>query len=106
MISIFVGLFSYSNSISKMTNLPTPLFDRLLVKPISSEQNFGGLIIPDSSSSLKKGTVVSVGQGRAGAPTVVKVEQTVFYKQDSAMAFTMEGEGYIILFERDVLMVK
>lgn len=76
-----------------------PLFDRILIKPISSEQNFGGLIIPDSSSNLKKGIAVSVGGGKNGMPMTVEQGQTVLFRPDDATPITLDGEQYLILTE-------
>ena len=83
-----------------------PLFDRVLVKAISSEQNFGGIIIPDSSSNLKKGEVVAAGAGRPGVRMEVSAGQTVLYAKDSATPVNLDGEQYLILNERDIWMVK
>jgi len=87
-------------------SIPTPLFDRVLVKPLSSEQNFGGLVIPDTSSNLKTGTVISAGAGRQGIPMTVKEGQIIYFRKDDAVPFTLEGEQYLILTEKDVWMVK
>lgn len=87
-----------------MINLPKPVFDRLLVKPISSEQTFSGIIIPDTSSNLKKGVVVAVGEGRNNIPMSVKENQTVFFKRDAGIPLTLEGESYLLMEERDILL--
>jgi len=83
-----------------------PLFDRLLIKPLSSEQNISGLVIPDTSSNLKKGSVVSAGNGKPGIPMSVKDGQEILYRQDDAVPFTYNGEQYVILTEKDVWMIK
>ena len=45
-----------------------PLFDRILVEPLTAEQTVGGLYIPDSSTNLKKGIVQSAGEGKTSVP--------------------------------------
>ncbi len=82
-----------------------PLFDKILITTISSEQNFGGLIIPDSSTTLKKGIVISAGDGKVGKPMTVKVGQTVFFEQSDTTPFLFEGVQYYILSETSVWMV-
>ena len=81
-----------------------PLFDKILITTISSEQNFGGLIIPDTSTTLKKGIVVAVGDGKIGKPMTVKVGQTVFFEQSDLTSFLFEGVQYFILNETSVWM--
>jgi chaperonin GroES len=82
-----------------------PLFDRILIRPISSEETISGIIIPDSSSNLKKGIVIAVGEGKDGNAMTVSVDQTVMYKGDGT-PITLDGEQYLILKEQDVWMVK
>ena len=81
-----------------------PLFDKILITTISSEQNFGGLIIPDSSTTLKKGVVIAVGGGKNGKPMTIKVGQTVFFEQSDLTSFLCEGVQYYILVETSVWM--
>ena len=82
-----------------------PLFDKLLIKPISSEQNVGGIIIPDTSTSLKQGIVIAAGDGRPGEPMSVKVNQKVLFKKDGAEPVTLDGQPFILLSERDIWMI-
>jgi co-chaperonin GroES (HSP10) len=49
--------------------------------------------------------VVSAGAGRAGVAMSVKENQIVYYKKDDALPFTLEGEQFVILVERDVWMI-
>ena len=82
-----------------------PLFDKILITTISSEQNFGGLIIPDTSTTLKKGIVIAVGEGKAGKPMAVKVGQFIFFEQSDLTSFLFEGVQYYILVEASIWMV-
>ena len=82
-----------------------PLFDKILITTISSEQSFGGLIIPDTSTTLKKGIVISVGEGKPGKPMTVKVGQIIFFEQSDTTPFLFEGQQYHILSETSVWML-
>lgn len=77
----------------------TPLFDRVLLKPISSEQDIGGIIIPDTSSNLKKGLVISAGNGKPGMTMTIKEGDTILFRQDDAIGITLDGEMFLILNE-------
>jgi chaperonin GroES len=80
--------------------------DKILIKPISSEQSFGGIFIPDTSTNKKKGIVVNVGEGKPGSPMTVKVGDTVLFDQDDSTPITLEEEQYLILREENVWMKK
>lgn len=82
-----------------------PLFDKILVKPISAEETIGGLLIPDTSTNLKKGIVVAVGEGKDGSPMTVQVNQTILFKYDDGTPIVLEGEQYLILRENDVWLI-
>lgn len=75
-----------------------PLFDKVIVRPVSNEHRVGGLIIPDTSTNMKKGIVVSVG------PKAVQVREgnEVLYSKGVGTFVTIEGEQYLVLDERDI----
>jgi co-chaperonin GroES (HSP10) len=76
--------------------------DKLLVLPINSESNSGGLFIPDTATNLKKGTVISAGEGK-DKPIPFKEGDIVYYKRENTSEpITIDGEHYIILLEREV----
>lgn len=79
--------------------------DKLLIEPISSEHSFGGLFIPDTSSSLKKGIVISAGEGDT-EPMSVKEGETVLYDKDCITPVTIEDKQYVLIRERDIWMLK
>lgn len=80
-----------------------PLFDRVLLKAITSEHTVGGLFIPDVSTNLKKGIVIAAGEGK-GAPMSVTVGQTVLFKPEDGTPITLDEEQYLILRETDLWM--
>lgn len=85
--------------------IPIPLFDKVLVKPLLSEQSIGGLIIPDTSTTLKKGLVISAGNGTPTEPMTVVVGTTVFYREEG-VPFNYEGEQYLVFNERQLLLTQ
>lgn len=83
-----------------------PLYDRVLVKPIPDEELIGGIIIPKTANSPKRGTAVAVGPGNPGSPMAVKEGQIVLYKKDEGYEVVINDIPYLIFYERTLLMVK
>ncbi len=92
----------------------SPLSDRVVVRPIDTEEKVsaGGIIIPDTVGKEKpaKGKVVAVGPGRVGddnetIPLQVKVGQTVLFSKYGYDEVKLDGEEYYILSESQVLAV-
>ena len=90
-----------------------PLGDRVVVKPVSSEEkvSVSGIIIPDTAAKEKpmKGKVVAVGPGRYDdgdlIPMGVKVGQTVIFTKYGYDEVKVDGVEYYILAESQVLAV-
>ena len=92
----------------------SPLSDRVVVKPTSSEEKVSaaGIIIPDTAGKEKpaKGKVIAVGPGRVRddneiIPMQVKVGQTVLFSKYGYDEVKVDGEEYYILSESQVLAV-
>lgn len=91
----------------------TPLGDRLVVRVVNSERMTpGGLIIPDSASSVAAGylkaSVLAVGSGgktKKGnlQPLDVKVGDTVLFSEYSGTKVTFNSEELQIIHESDVM---
>lgn len=91
----------------------TPLEDRLVVRLINSERiTPGGLIIPDTATSIAAGylkaTVLAAGHGiknKKGQlrPLDVKVGDTVLVWQDSGTKVKFNSEDLLIIHEYDVM---
>lgn len=75
-----------------------PLFDKVLVAPTNNENVVDGLIIPDVSSNLKKGIVVSSGDDTV----IVKKDSTVLFMKDVGIPIVISGHQYLIMGEKDV----
>lgn len=78
-----------------------PLFDRILVEPITAEETIGGLYIPDTSTNLKKGIVIAAGDCKS-----VKEGMEILYEKRDATPLTMDGIQYVVMKENVVWMIK
>lgn len=89
-----------------------PLYDRVLVKRLSSEQKTkGGIIIPESAKEKPlEGEVMSVGTGsiqKDGSlrKLSIKAGNRVLFDKYSGTEIKMDGEEMIILRESDILAI-
>lgn len=91
-----------------------PLGDRVLVKPIDSEEygkTESGIIIPDTISKEKpeQGKVIAVGAGRYEdgklVPMHVKVGDRVIFSKYGFDEVKIEGDELFILKEDSILAV-
>lgn len=89
-----------------------PIGDRVLVKPLESEERSkGGVIIPDTAKEKPQmGEVLSVGPGKIlengqrQAPEVKKGEK-VLYTSYAGTEVKVDGEKYLLMRESDILAV-
>ena len=87
-----------------------PLGDRVVVKPLPSEEvSKGGIILPDTAKEKpQEGKVIAVGPGKWAddgkriAPEV-KVGDRVLYTKYGGTEIKINGEEYIILRESDIM---
>jgi chaperonin GroES len=90
-----------------------PLADQVIVKPaVAEEKTKSGIIIPDTAKEKpQRGEVVAVGEGKISEHTGnlisprVKVGDIVIYKKYGGLELPYEGEDYMVLAERDLLVV-
>jgi chaperonin GroES len=87
-----------------------PLYDRVLVKRLESEQkSAGGIIIPDTAQEKTQyGTVIAAGEGKLVAdgsirPLKVKQGDKVIFGKFSGTEVKFEGEEFLILREEELL---
>ena len=90
-----------------------PLGDRLVVKPMESEEKTkSGIYLPDTAKEKpQEGKVIAVGPGKVTddgkrIPVDVEVGDIVIYAKYGGSEIKMEGEDYIILRESDILAKK
>ena len=89
-----------------------PLYDRILVKRVDSEQKTaGGLYIPDTAKEKPmEAVVVAVGNGKIQEDgslrkLEVKAGDKVLFSKYSGNDIKIDGEEHLILREDDVLAV-
>ncbi len=90
----------------------TPLYDRVLVERVESEEKTaGGIIIPDTAKEKPlEGIVRAVGPGKVTdsgetvKPQVSEGDRILFGKY-SGTEITLEGREHLILREEEVLAI-
>jgi chaperonin GroES len=87
-----------------------PLYDRLVVRRIESQETTAsGIIIPDSAKEKpQEAEVVAAGRGKrlddgTVAALDVKVGDRILFGKYSGSDITIDGEEYLILREDEVL---
>jgi chaperonin GroES len=87
-----------------------PMADRLVVKPIETEEvTKSGLVLPDTAKEKpQEGKVLAVGPGRLSEDGKriamdVKVGDVVIYAKYGGTEIKVEGEELMILRESDIL---
>jgi chaperonin GroES len=87
-----------------------PLYDRILVERVESEEKTkGGIIVPDSAKEKpQQGKVIAVGHGKRLEdgkliPLEVKAGDTILFGKYSGSEIKIEGNEYLIMKEDDVL---
>jgi chaperonin GroES len=90
-----------------------PLGDRLVVKPMQSEEKTkSGIYLPDTAKEKpQEGKVIAVGPGKFNdegkrIPIDVEVGDIVIYAKYGGAEIKLEGEEMIILREADILAKK
>jgi len=93
-----------------MTATIKPLYDRVLIKRLESEQkSAGGIIIPDTAQEkTQAGIVISVGEGKLladGTIRALKVKDgnEVLFGKYSGTEVKVGGQEYLILREEEIL---
>ncbi len=87
-----------------------PLGDRVLVKPLDEKEEVkGGIIIPDTAKEKpQEGKVVALGTGKVDdngnkVEFNVKVDDKVLISKYGGTEIKIDGEGYLIMREDDIL---
>lgn len=89
-----------------------PIGDKIVVKPAKSEEKTqSGIVLPGAAQEKPhQGEVVAVGSGvltdnGQRVPLEVSVGDRVVYGKYGGAEVKFEGEEYIILSEKDILVV-
>ena len=92
-----------------MTASIQPLYDRVLVKRLESEQmSAGGIIIPDTAQEkTQMGAVVAAGHGKlmndgSMRALTIKAGDKVVFGKYSGTEITIEGKEYLIMRQDDI----
>lgn len=87
-----------------------PLYDKVLVKRVESEQkSAGGIIIPDTAQEKTQiGIIEAVGEGKllndgSLRPLKVKVGDKIVFGKYSGTELKFDGEEYLITREEELL---
>ena len=89
-----------------------PLYDRVLVKRVTTEnKSAGGLIIPDTAKEKpQEAEVIAVGSGRVldnGSVRAMSIQagDRVLFGKYTGDEIKLDGEEHVILREEDILAV-
>ncbi len=90
-----------------MANVGRPIAGKILVKPQEAEQKTSsGIIIPDSAQEKpQRGQIIAVGKAKKDEELEVKVGDIVLYGKYSGTEMKIDGEGYLIMNQTDILLV-
>ncbi|MBI4445327.1 MAG: co-chaperone GroES [Acidobacteria bacterium] len=87
-----------------------PLYDRILVKRVESQEEIrGGIVIPDTAKEKpQEGEVVAVGDGKVlengkTVPLSVKAGDRILFGKYAGTEVKLEDQEYLILREDEVL---
>lgn len=87
-----------------------PLYDKVLIQRVASEQkSAGGIIIPDSAQEKTQiGLVKATGSGKINSDgslrhLIVKVGDRVLFGKFSGTEIKFENEDYLIIREDEIL---
>jgi chaperonin GroES len=90
-----------------------PLGDRVVVKPLPSDEvSKGGIILPDTAKEKpQEGKIIAVGPGKLNddgkrIALEVKVGDRVIYTKYGGTEIKIDGEEYMILRESDIMAKK
>lgn len=86
-----------------------PLGGRILIRPAGTDEERGGLVIPDTAKEKPhQGTVTAVGKGHRSnegrlIPPDVNIGDTVLYGKYAGTEVRIDDVDYLILDEEDVV---
>ena len=87
-----------------------PLYDRVLVERLESEEKTaGGIIIPDTAKEKPmQGLVIAVGTGTKSdkgdvVPLQVKAGDKILFGKWSGTEIKLEGKDYLVMKESDIM---
>lgn len=86
-----------------------PLFDRIVVKPLTDKQEkVGNILLPEISKRPEIFEVVALGSGKVEGEDykfVVKLGDKVLFNKYVGSEFKIDNDTYIIVKEIDILAI-
>ena len=84
-----------------------PLFDKVVIKAIESEEKTAsGIVLPGSAQEKpQRAEVIAVGPGTEDTAMVVKVGDKVVYSKYAGSEFKLDGKDVTIIRQTDILAI-
>ena len=84
-----------------------PLFDKVVIKAIESEEKTAsGIVLPGSAQEKPQlAEVLAVGPGTEDTAMVVKVGDKVVYSKYAGSEFKLDGKDVTIIRQTDILAI-
>ena len=86
-----------------------PLFDRVVVKPLSIKQEkVGNIILPEIAKQPEISEVVALGIGKLEGNEIhfqVKIGDKVIFNKFNGNEFKINNDHYTIIKEKDILAI-
>ena len=88
-----------------------PIFDRVVIKPITQkEKKYGSVIVAaESTEEPTQGEVVAVGNDMLGDGKQVEMQvkpgDRVAYSKFAGSTYKIDGEDYVVVRQTDILAV-
>jgi chaperonin GroES len=96
-----------------MTEKVEPLSNRVIVRPIETEEvSKGGIILPDTAKEKpQEGEIIAVGPGRVTdegvrIPMEVKVGDRIIFAKYAGTEVKLNDEKLMIMSESDIMAIK
>jgi len=84
-----------------------PLFDKVVIKAIESEEKTAsGIVLPGSAQEKPQlAEVIAVGPGTDDTKMVVKVGDKVVYSKYAGSEFKLDNKDVVIIRQTDILAI-
>ncbi len=84
-----------------------PLFDKVVIKAIESEEKTAsGIVLPGSAQEKPQlAEVIAVGPGTEDTAMVVRVGDKVVYSKYAGSEFKLDGKDVTIIRQTDILAI-
>ena len=84
-----------------------PLFDKVVIKAIGSEEKTAsGIVLPGSAQEKPQlAEVIAVGPGTDDTKMVVKVGDKVVYSKYAGSEFKLDNKDVVIIRQTDILAI-